>query len=126
MTAGVAGQLPNNTFVGIGVIIGGQVYEVTAFNAATNTITLDRNVTVGAGAAVSFIAENIAGVGRSTFRTSDATIPRPAATLFTNVISDFNDAVLLNPGVPDAAPLFGNPQTFTWDVDANSPIYVFP
>ncbi|WP_145370471.1 nidogen-like domain-containing protein [Maioricimonas rarisocia] len=114
--------MPNNTFEDLGVTINGQTRNITAYTAGNNQFTVAGALGAAptAGDGFSIFAENISGVGRSTFRTTHGTLAAGGNT-FTNIISDFSaiDFLLDGPGGnPDDDALFGNTQVFEWSVDA--------
>jgi len=128
--AAFGGQVPqgNGTFTGLGVIINGTVRNAT-YNTGNNTLTFDGpTASFAVGDPIVFVATNIAGVGASTFRTTESAVNINNA--FTTVISDFGSTSPLDLGAPSVNnnPLFnGNTQDFGWEtLDPNAPLYVFP
>jgi hypothetical protein len=127
-TANAGGQ-PNQTFLNLGVTIGGNTRDITAFNAAlTNQITVNPALPAAPadGQAYSVIARDISGIGLSTFRSAFGAVNDAPGNLsgnnFANVITNFGTQVFLGDGPG------GNPdddvfnQTFTWQTLAN-PFY---
>lgn len=124
------GQVPqgNGQFNGLGVIINGVVRNAT-YNTGNNTLTFDGPAaSFAVGDPITFVAFNIAGVGASTFRTSETAVN--VNNQFTTVISDFTALFPIDLGAPNINnnPLFnGNSQDFGWETaDPNAPFYVFP
>lgn len=112
------GLMNNNTFLNLGVTINGQTRDITAYNNGTNVFTVAALAAAPvAGNNFTLLSLETAGLGRSTFRTPDASLAA-GGNVFNTVLSDFNDIVGLDPGNPDANALFGNPQYFEWSVDA--------
>lgn len=119
---GTAAPVPNLTLAGLGISVGGNIRGINTYTVGTRTYNVVNALpgTPAVGTPITVFANQLSGIGQSTFRTSFGTAAAGGNVIVNpgGNISDFNNSVLLPPGND----FFGIPEfgtSFNWTILAN-------